>query len=379
MKIFMGLIQSIYLILQNEVTYMILFIWILILFTLLRLRKADNENRYYMSIEMTNSIKGFFLCLVFFSHIWTYVEFSHPTFDAPYMFFRKLGQCIVVMFMFYSGYGVMESVKKKGSSYVNGIPVQRFLKVLLQFDSAIVLFLIYRLFTNVHYDTKKILLAFVGWDAIGNSNWYIFCVLWLYVFTFISFFVFKEDHLKAILGVLLLSLLYMTIMSRLGREHWWYDTALCYTWGMLFSVYRKKIETFINKDFGSWLFFLVISSISYLTVYFYRNNNPALYQLWVICFAATIVIFTMRFVIDSKFLQWLGRNLFPLYILQRLPMLIFHVNSYEGKNIYLCNWLYVIICFATTLIIAVIYRETIGRIIGRLIAMLSDKTLRKSS
>lgn len=351
---------------------MIIFIGLLALVAILGLRKEDGKERDYMSVAMTNSIKGIFLCFVFFSHIYAYQEFSHPVFDAPYEFFRKMGQCIVVMFLFYSGYGVMESIKKKGDSYVQGIPVQRVLKVLLQFDAAILIFWLYRLATGTHYDLKMMLLTFVGWKSIGNSNWYIFSILWLYLFTFIAFRVFKKNHLKAVVGIILLSLLYMVILCKAGRPYYCYDTTLCYAWGMLFSLYRKKIESFLNENRNSWLFFLFVSVAGYLSTYFYRNSNHIIYQIWVFCFAASILIFTMRYVVDSKPLQWLGRNLFPLYILQRLPMLLLENVKCGGGNARLGNWLYVAACFVITLVITVVYQKTIARLIGTFTAFLSS-------
>lgn len=121
------------------------------------LRKADPTERDYMSVNMTNSIKGVFLCMVFLSHIWGYTDFSHPYLDGSYQRFirGRLGQCIVTMFLFYSGYGVMESVKRKGEMYIRAFPAQRILKVLLQFEGAIALFWLYRYVTGTHYGLKR--------------------------------------------------------------------------------------------------------------------------------------------------------------------------------------------------------------------------------
>lgn len=350
---------------------MVIFIGLLVLAIVLGLRRENGSEQGYMSVGMTNSIKGIFLCFVFFSHIYGYREFSHPILDAPYDFFRKTGQCIVVMFLFYSGYGVMESVKKKGQSYVNGIPIQRILKVLLQFDAAICIFWLYRTITGTYYDVKTMLLTFVGWKAIGNSNWYIFSILWLYLFTFIAFRVFKDNYLKAVIGIILLSLLYMVILCKVGRPYYCYDTTLCYALGMLFSLYRDKIELFLNESRGSWLFFLSISVVGYLSTYFYRSSSHIIYQIWVFCFAASILIFTMRYVVDSKPLQWLGKNLFPLYILQRLPMLMLENINCGAVNAHFDNWLYVAACFAIMLAIAVIFQKTIARLIGKFTDSLS--------
>ena len=40
---------------------------------------------------------------------------------------------MVTMFLFYSGYGVFESIKKKKEKYINTIPKRRFLKTLINF------------------------------------------------------------------------------------------------------------------------------------------------------------------------------------------------------------------------------------------------------
>ena len=162
---------------------MILFLVVVLLFALMGVEKV-NEKTDYMSIKMTNNVRGIFLCMVFLSHIWTYADFVHPYLDSPYQMFRKVtGQCIVAMFLFYSGYGIMESIKKKGEGYVKNIPVHRFLKVLLSFDCAVGLFLLYQFLAGSHYGIKKIFMLLIGWDSVGNSNW-CFVALYIYLYCF---------------------------------------------------------------------------------------------------------------------------------------------------------------------------------------------------
>lgn len=347
---------------------MIIFFIILILVALSGLKKSNQIKYDYMSIELTNSIKGFFLWMVFLSHIWTYTNFSNSYLDSPYQLIRRLtGQCIVTMFLFYSGYGIMESIKKKGKNYIHKIPIYRFFNVLLQFDCAIILFWIYRYLINTRYSPKTILLTFIGWASIGNSNWYIFCILWLYIFTFISFMIFKNNYIKSITGVITLSLLYMAIMCNVGKEYWWYDTILCYSWGMLFSLYRTKVEKFINETFSSWLFFLLVFFVGYMTIYFYKSLNQIVYQLWVFCFIAVIITFTMRFVITNKFLQWTGSYLFELYILQRLSMIILTPYILPVESTTITKYIYVLTCIIFTLVISIIFKRTISKIIKKIV------------
>lgn len=346
---------------------MIIFFGIMLLFALMGLKKVNGNKIDYMSIDMANNIKGIFLCMVFFTHIWTYTDFVHPYLDAPYQQIRKItGQCIVAMFLFYSGYGIMESIKKKGKSYVRNIPVHRFLRVLLQFDCALALFFAYRYITGSRFGIKKIILTLIGWDSIGNSNWYIFCVLCLYLFTFTAFMAFGLRHNEAAIGVFVLSVLYIAILCKLGKEYWWYDTILCYSWGMLFSLYQVKVEHFINENSCTWLFFIMLFSIGFVAAYFYKNTSWVVYQIWVFCFVAFIVTFTMRFVINNRVLRWMGRNLFELYILQRLPMMILKPYLLSGEITALTKYLYVIVCIIITVLISIIFRKTIGKIIQKL-------------
>ena len=82
---------------------------------------------------------------------------------------------------------------------------------------------------------------------------------------------------------------------------------------------------------------------------------------------AAIVTFTMRYVVSSRALEWMGENLFELYILQRLPMLILKNYMFVVEKKFFINYVYVIACFIITLMISVIYRKTIGRMVTRVL------------
>ena len=94
----------------------------------------------YMSVDKTMSIKGIFIIMVFFSHFHSYVTFTAPMDIAYLKVFKLIGQCMVTLFMFYSGYGVMESIRKKGISYVKKIPLTRVGGTYFRFGIAIVIF-----------------------------------------------------------------------------------------------------------------------------------------------------------------------------------------------------------------------------------------------
>ena len=73
----------------------------------------------YMNLENTNSIKGIFVWLIIFCHK------SGYGIKMKYLYIKILGyfgQKVVSMFLFYSGFGIYESIKKKGKIYIKTIP-----------------------------------------------------------------------------------------------------------------------------------------------------------------------------------------------------------------------------------------------------------------
>ena len=136
----------------------------------------------FLQRDQCDSIKGIFILFVFVRHILQYIIGSGYDFSAmPDQLFlkidRELDQLIVVMFLFYSGYGIMESIFKKKADYIRSMPLKRILPTILNFDVAVFAFFILNQFIGREMSISEILLSFTGWDSIGNSNWYIFVIV----------------------------------------------------------------------------------------------------------------------------------------------------------------------------------------------------------
>ena len=148
----------------------------------------------YCNKSQSCCIKGFFILVVFSRHVWPYLAEKGYSFSAfGDQIFRyidsRLGQLLVVMFLFYSGYGVMESIKKKGVGYVKMMPIRRIFVTLANFDIAVLLFMITDILLGIDYPLSEVILAFSGWKSIGNSNWYIFVILCCYMSTYLAYFI----------------------------------------------------------------------------------------------------------------------------------------------------------------------------------------------
>lgn len=142
----------------------------------------------YMSFSQTEAIKGIFIITVFFRHLFPYLtnaDYTPNNSDIVFSFIDgHFGQLIVTMFLFYSGFGVQSSISKKGNSYVNSIPSKRIFKTIINFDIAVTLFAIANVILNIPITFKKYICSLVAWDSVGNSNWYIFVILFCYFATY---------------------------------------------------------------------------------------------------------------------------------------------------------------------------------------------------
>lgn len=320
-----------------------------------------NKNRYfedYIGKPQCNAIKGIFILVVFMRHVVPYVVnagYEMPTFlDQIYIFIDgQIGQLLVVMFLFYSGYGVMTSIHKKGEYYIDDIPKKRILTTFINFDIAVGIFLLMDFSLGIKVGTEQYFLARFGWESVGNSNWYIFIILLCYIFTYFSF----KLSLRNGMYILIIMLISAVAILFIVKQPWWYNTLICYPAGMFYYLYKERIENIIKKYYtlvvlGLFLIFsimhitnLKVSSI----VYAYTYNIES------IVFALLIIILTMKIKIGNKILYWLGINLFPLYIYQRLPMVL--IRETLGEEWLVVNpYLYCIISILGMLLITYLYR-----------------------
>jgi len=330
-----------------------------ILFLILYGIKVKKPGQYFddnMSIEQTSCINGFFVAMVLFSHFRQYISLN--TYDNWYLQIPIITtQLIVVSFLFYSGYGLMESKKKKGYPYIKRLPTQRFLKLWFEFAIAVCLYILVNVILNRVYDLKSILLAFTGWTSIGNSNWYINAMLSFYIIIYISFiFCKKLPDIVPVIITTVLSIGYIIGISYV-RPTYCYDTFICLPIGMLFSLYKEPILNFLKKRKLYYVLAFVITLVSFILMYHYLRWNPYLFNIMSILFAFLLVLITMKVSIRNKFLAWLGKYTFWIYVLQRIPMIIFKRLGF-AKWTYLYLWLTII----STIIIAVGVRFVVDKL-----------------
>lgn len=297
-------------------------LWYSLLLTLLLWHGHPcRSNCDYLERETTDAIKGFFIGAVFFRHFVLYAEKGlvwHPV-DI------WLHQLIVVMFLFYSGYGIMVQYAKRGKSYIWSIPRKRVLTTLVNFDIAVVLFGILGLLLGRTFSIKHFALSLVGWESIGNSNWYIFVILLCYATTFASFILpirqRRTTPWERILFLCFFFLVYVFLIRRV-KPHHWHDTVFAFWGGIAYGLFHEQFEPILDKYWFAFLAMGIAGTFAFPLLPETRRWLWAVHNARALCFALAIVTASRRIQIDCGPLTWCGRNLFPLYIYQRIPMLL---------------------------------------------------------
>ena len=114
--------------------------------------------------------------------------------------------------------------------------------------------------------------------------------------------------------------------------------------------------------FGYFAFLSMIMLIYYIG-YGYRFVSINTQNLYAVLFCGVIVTLSMKISFKSKILIWCGQNLFWLYILQRIPMIVFkhfRIDSW-GNNIY------ILLCAIVTVLMSIGVPLLIDKITKKLI------------
>ncbi len=318
----------------------------------LRLRSKDSA-REYLSIEQTKAVQGIFVILVVLSHFSTYVDMSNANIaDAIFVFINnRISQLMVAMFLFYSGYGIMNKIKTNKQQYISGFIKHRFVPVYLRFAASILLFVIMHILLGTlgDYSVYEIVLSFAAWTKIGNSNWFMFATFAMYILVFVAFKFFGRKNTKnGLIAFTALTILYIVAFSLIIRKgEWWYNTILCFPAGMWFSMYIDKIEPFIKKNY---IAALIVSVVAFAALYLIQDKVPYSYAYCIlsVVFSAVVVLITLKVKIGNPILDFFGRHVFSIYILQRIWYIVF---SDLKDNIFV----YLVVTFGATIVLAVAF------------------------
>ncbi len=338
-----------------------IFILIAIICSGLTVAKKNEFFKDYCSPKNTATINGIFSVLIFLSHSVQYLKLE-GVLDAPYFDLRKfLGQLVVVTYLFYSGYGIMESARKKGTAYIKAMPKNRLFKLWYHFAIVVVFYIITALIVGRKLDLHNTLHAFTGVTSVGNSNWYMFVTFAMYIIIIAAFLIFKKSNRLALVGVFVLTGAFAYAEYKLGLPVRFYNTIFCFPAGMLFSELKPYLDKALMKNDITW--YAGFTLIGAAFIFFSENRNESLvyHSLFAILGALLVTVAFMKINISSSILDWFGEHIFSFFILQRIPMAIL---KFAGVN--KIPVAFIIFSFFLTVLLATLFDKAMDKLDGKI-------------
>ena len=334
---------------------------LLLIITLIYLLPVNND---YLGVNSTNGLKGLLALGIVFHHLSQWV-----TTGTEFVNFKYMGTYIVSVFFFISGYGLYVQNNRK-EDYLDNFLSKRLSKILTPFIAISSIYLIYRNINGQALTITFFVDLFKKGSTVIYNGWFVDIIILMYVFFYISFKIFSNRTVAILVNTLLI-VGYIILAIKLGYVFWWYNSSLPFVLGLLWAKNKKYIDGILNK-----YYFIILVCITGL-LFISHQYSFVLKKLHIVDsvsygFAANIdnIIFTIFFILmarkidfSNKYLLFLGKISFELYMIHGLVMSIF------GK------------CFVTSrlndvvfTILVVVTSITLAWIINSIVRKISFKT-----
>lgn len=325
---------------------MILFFIVVLFLAFFRSKPIWGKDFYsdYVCPDQTRSINGIFILLILLSHTFAKLS-SNDMLDAVYTSVRVfLGQFVVVPFLFYSGYGIMDSISKK-ESYLRTFPKKRFLRLATQFFLISLLYIPMHLLLQSDYSVTDYLLSFLGIRSVGNGGWFMLSTFVYYISIILCFHLFKRSKVAAVIATTGCLIALMVIEIMLDFPSYYYSTTIFFAVGMFYCLLKKYFDQLVMKNNYTWAIFFLAGIFGFIFLKGFISRSVLFYPIWCGFGMLTILCLTMKVKIQNNVLIWLGKVVFFIFTLQGIPQNIF---SRLLQN----NYLYYITVIACSLILA---------------------------
>ena len=300
----------------------------------IRFQKCNSQENTYMSKDSSNSIRGIFIILIFSATFLGGTAFSGfvpdsslNMFDTPMKsFFSNFEQLLYVPFFFYSGFGIFETYKNKGKEYAKKIPLQQILRHFISYFVAWIFFAVTALALKANYSIRDYLLSIIGISNIGNpTNWFVFVMIFLYLFSFVSFRIADKKTAVIIHLILVLFMYFMFKSFALPGSPYLWNSMPAYVFGVIYSYIKERAEVKLFKHKITRFIVLFVSvgflavSMYYIKLIPYGDFQRAAFVVPSFFFSVALIALTSIFKIKNKILDFIGSNSFWIFILMQLP------------------------------------------------------------
>lgn len=236
--------------------------------------------------------------------------------------FIEFGAPIVSVFFFISGYGLQVSYTRKGDSYLDSFFSRRFLRVLVPYILATILYCLL-LWSPDQVRWKSFTSLFTEGKTILPFSWYVMEILVLYLFFYISSRYFHDAWSLIILLTLVLALMYATFRLQYGNA--WWISSLAFPTGILFARWEKRIYALLEDRPARYGLSLILLLSVFFPAY-YGGKVLSKYYLWTLCYVVIPLIVALVIArlpvekLNGKSVSFLAMVSYEIYLCQGIAM-----------------------------------------------------------
>lgn len=322
----------------------------------------SNNKISYFSKECFDCLKGYFALFVLMHHTYQFTGIFSDTKLA--IIFSNLGYWSVAVFIFISGFGLYESYKKKGDSYLKDFPFKRILSFYFIYCIFAFSYIIYDLCMGVKHEIKDYIKTFTYGSTIISFGWYLQLCLLIYIVFYLVFKFVKISKLRS-LFIALFIVAYFAFYYINQQPVNLYTPLFFFAFGIICSRYREVIDKIISK-FHILLFVvsIIIFVAGFLSVwrYGYLISDyvvPFIYIISGLAFLVFIII-SVRFLLQhitvivinpvSRFLGVISLELYAFQGMILRTLRIFDFNTY----------VYILLVFVSSVLVAFVTNKLLG-------------------
>ena len=221
---------------------------------------------------------------------------------------------------------------------------------------------------------KGYLLAFILKADIGNSFWFTFAIILLYIYSYFSFHFFTKSNLFSIIILNIICCLHIIIVYNYYHKNIIYsiDTIICFIIGLYYSLFKFHLHKFIMKNDINYYVVLIIFIIFYYK--FYTSERKYIINILLKngVFTFISILFTMKIKFKNDFLDLLTSHSYSIHILQRIVMIYILKKGYFENN----DFIKFFFEFLLVILIAILfdkYTNFIDKLLSRKIIPKKDK------
>lgn len=291
--------------------------------------RKKEYHKVYFNKKQTDTLRGFGCIFIVFSHLCDQILQNGELFDkhiiTTYQFNTFIAQIWVGIFLFLSSFCLVKNFYTHGEKYAKKILLFKIPK--MYFWLVLTNLIYFFASTDISNFSQTSILKIFGLSLGSNLNkadWFLYEIFFYYFFgavTYLILFKFKkQDDLPIYLVVF--SVLYYFLILLLGRyteifidtylKGWW-----CFPLGVLYAIYFERINAILRK-YG-WIL-IALSNLVFLYCFAYHIHY---YFFEVTLALIDILMINIYFKLNSKYINFIGRSSFYIYIIHCLFCYIF--------------------------------------------------------